>query len=543
MLPNLVTNATADVHHTESATVIHATSNANTDESLINRYTIERQTLNNKEVVEDLVFVPNGYSVDSTGSINASYEKPLSEGQDNLGFIGDTSNDDISQNTETYGCNSVILSEEDVVNIEVGTKVPDIGRGLTIIVTLCNCILIAMATGYVFALGVLFVGIIDEFQATRTEASPILSVFGAIIFGGGGVIGPLMNRFNGGVLCIIGSVLASIGLIITFFAPSLYVIVLSIGVMAGAGLAVPLILAFTTTGDLYDKQKDTMVTVVSICPAVGALIFPYMTSKLIDIYGWRGVMLIYGALVLNLVPIGYLNAIVKRRMNETLGPSVKTNWKDILDCTIFKNPLYLVIVYCVLFVNTLLPILNLFFVDMMRGKGFNVDTGSFMLSVNGFANMAGRILITFLTPFLKCARVGQWCVYLALVGLLLCLYVFVSTHTQLLVISIMYGLFWGMAIVSYPAMLLELSGPKRYTTAMGYCNLIGGAGGLIGGPVAGLIKDITGNYDLLFFGGACLAGAGSFLLGFMYIKIHCLSKDEKAVHNTACPDEFTCTQS
>ncbi|XP_050389765.1 monocarboxylate transporter 13 isoform X2 [Patella vulgata] len=520
MMPNGVANATADVY---------TASNAKTNKSTINQCTMECQTLKNNvdyaKGIEELVFVSHGHSVDNTTSINASHEKPLSEGQDNLGYIDDTSNGDISQSTERYGSNSVILSEEAQVNIEVGTKVPDIGRGLTVIVTICNCILIAMATGYVFALGVLLVGIIDEFQATRTEASPILSVFGAIIFGGGGVIGPLMNRFNGGTLCVIGSVLASIGLIITFFAPSLYVLVFSIGVMAGAGLAVPLILAFTTTGDLYDKHKDTMVTVVSICPAVGALIFPYMTSKLVDIYDWRGVMLIYGALVLNFVPIGYINAIVKRRMNGTLGPSVKTNWKDILDCTIFKNPLYLVIVYCVLFVNTLLPILNLFFVDMMRGKGFDVDTGSFMLSVNGFANMAGRILITFLTPFLKCARVGQWCVYLALVGLLLCLYVFVSTHTQLLVVSIMYGLFWGMAIVSYPAMLLELSGPKRYTTAMGYCNLIGGAGGLIGGPVAGLIKDITGNYDLLFFGGACVAGAGSFMLGFMYIKIHCLSKD------------------
>ncbi|KAK6196204.1 hypothetical protein SNE40_001474 [Patella caerulea] len=434
------------------------------------------------------------------------------EGHDNLGYLPDSVNGkhvpgrhkkengreereptpvEVIEDSNRYKKGSLTTetiksTKETITHVEIDTEDsgPKIGITLKIVLSISNCLMITVTIGLLYALSVLLIGIIDEFQASRSQASPIFSVFTAILFGGGGVVGPLMNRFNGGVLCMIGAILASAGCVISFFAQSVQVLILSVGVMTGIGLTVPFLLPFTSAGgNMYGKHRLTMITVTSICPGVGGVIFPVMTSKLVDIYDWRGVILIYGGLLLNCFPVGYLNYIVKRRFCNTLVQ--KVNLKDIFNCSLFRKPLYLVLVFCVFLMNTLLPTVNVFFVDMVRGKGFDVETGSLLLSINGFSNIAGRILITFLTPFLKCARVGQWSLYLSIVSATVSVFVVASTYSELMVTTIVYGLFWGMAIVSYPTMLLELSGPKRYTNAIGYCNLIGGIGGLIGGPTAG----------------------------------------------------------
>ncbi|XP_050389750.1 monocarboxylate transporter 13 isoform X2 [Patella vulgata] len=516
------------------------------------------------EVIElDDPSTKSGINVHSTAFKDDTVFSITKAGYDNLGYLSDSavngkyvreemkrrkneiepSPEDVFKKHKRYRkrrsttrtIKSIKESEIDV-EIEIGLG-PKIGKELKLTLSVCNFLMTIFVTGVLYAQGVLIVSIIDGFRVTRTEASPVVSVFAAIVFGGGGVVGPLMNRFNGGSLCMIGAVFGSAGFIISSFAPSIPVLVLSMGVMAGVGLTVPFILPFIAASDMYDKHRFTMLTIISLCPGIGGVVFPYMTSVLIDIYGWRGVVLIYGALFLNCFPVGYLNAIVKRRLSKKLGQ--RTNLKEMLNCSLFREPLYLVLVFCVFLMNTLLPTVNVFFVDMVRGKGFDVETGSFLLSVNGITNLGGRLIIIALTPVLKCSRVAQWSVYLAILSAAVCLYAFVVSYPHLLATTIVYGTFWGMAMISYPAMILEVSGPKNYPTAMGYSNLIGAIGGLIGVPIAGFIKDTTGNYDLVYFGTTVLGLVGSAMLLTMYIKTTCQKRREEKVNHPVFKNTFT----
>ncbi|XP_050401451.1 monocarboxylate transporter 6-like [Patella vulgata] len=226
--------------------------------------------------------------------------------------------------------------EWDDVDTESVTECSETSVDLTLktAVTVCNCIMIVLSVSLIAGIGVLFVGILDEFQTTRAEASPIMSVLTGILFAGGGIVGPLMNRFNGGYLCMIGGVLAFLGCLISFFSPSVPVLIIGCGVISGLGLTAPFLVTFVTTGEIFSTRRVTMLTIVGLCYGISGIIFPYVTSKLMDIFGWRGVFLIYGGALLNCVPIGYLNAIVKRQLKKTK----ETKIEDFLTFRCSGNP-------------------------------------------------------------------------------------------------------------------------------------------------------------------------------------------------------------
>ncbi|XP_050401441.1 monocarboxylate transporter 6 [Patella vulgata] len=393
-------------------------------------------------------------------------------------------------------------------------------------VTVCNCIMIVLAVGLIAGIGVLFVGILDEFQASRAEASPIMSVLTGILFGGGGIVGPLMNRFNGGYLCMIGGVLAFLGCLISFFSPSVPVLIIGVGVISGLGLTAPFLIAFVTTGEIFSTRRVTMLTIVGLCYGISGVIFPYVTSKLMDIFGWRGVFLIYGGALLNCVPIGYLNAIVKRQLKT----AKKTKIEDVLNISLFRKPMFLVLAFSILISTIFLPTVNFFFVDMIREKGLDVDTGSTLLSINGFSNVVGRLIVITLSVALKVDLVVQYTLYLAIASITATGFVFAVTYTELLVPSIIFGLFWGMTGLSYPSMLLELSGPKRYASAFGYCNFLGGIAELCGGPLAGMIKDETGSYDVVYYITTGMGLLASSIIACMFIIKHC--QKQNSSHTT-----------
>ncbi|ESP05205.1 hypothetical protein LOTGIDRAFT_102263, partial [Lottia gigantea] len=341
----------------------------------------------------------------------------------------------------------------------------------------------------------------------------------------GGVFGPVINKYNGGYVCVISGFVAFAGCIISFFATSVVILIFSNGVLTAVGLSTPFLLPFVIVGEIFEeKRRGFMITIISLAPGIGTVLFPFLTGFLSDKYGWRGTILIYGGLVLNVIPIGFLNASVKKTLNKSHHASPKS-LKDIFTFSLFRKKEFLVLVFCIFLLNTLFPTINLFFIDMIRDKGFDIATGSALLSINGFMNVGGRLVNMAISPFIKLSRMVQWTVFLFIVSVTVSFYVVFNDYAYLLGTSIVYGFFWGMCIISYPAMLLDIAGQKRYANAIGYTNLIGGISGLFGAPAAGFIKDTTGSYDYVYYGTTAL---GLLACVFLLITIFKRSRRRKS---------------
>ncbi|ESO94102.1 hypothetical protein LOTGIDRAFT_147536 [Lottia gigantea] len=248
----------------------------------------------------------------------------------------------------------------------------------------------------------------------------------------------------------------------------------------GIGLSLTFLLPFTVVGEMFEEKRVTMVTVVSVFIGVGNVYFPFLISVLNEVFGWRGTFLIIGAYFLNCVPVGILIMFFRKRREQLVGIQ-KTDFKSLLNC----EPAFLVVSLNCFIMTILFTILNTFFVDMMRSRHFDVQDGPFLLSINGFASIGGRVLLTDKSPFLKCKRMTIWPLFLFLCSVTVLTFAYFETYNQLLVICILYGLFWGSCAVLYPAIVMDISGLKMYSTALGYINFIGGVAGMFGGPLAG----------------------------------------------------------
>ncbi|XP_046547430.1 monocarboxylate transporter 2-like [Haliotis rubra] len=187
----------------------------------------------------------------------------------------------------------------------------------------------------------------------------------------------------------------------------------------------------------------------------------------------------------------------------------KESFVETLNLGLFKDFAFIVLGICLFILMSLLPSINFFFVDMTISKGFDAQTGSYLLSLIGLSSLGGRFLYLFVRPVVKVSQVtvfATMCMVLA--GSLLPL-VLANTYPSLVAAVVCYGIPFGSCSVAYPTLMYEIAGPKRYASAVGYCETICGLGAFLGGPIAGTVKDITNSYDgVVFSTMAAMAACG-----------------------------------
>ena len=102
----------------------------------------------------------------------------------------------------------------------------------------------------------------------------------------------LTNHFGFRAVIIGGSLLGSLGLSTSFWAPSVDLLFLTTGIITGIGFCMvytPSVVAIS----FYFRKKRALATGIALCGSgVGMFIFAPLTTWLIDNYGIRGTFLI-----------------------------------------------------------------------------------------------------------------------------------------------------------------------------------------------------------------------------------------------------------
>lgn len=115
-----------------------------------------------------------------------------------------------------------------------------------------------------------------------------------------------VNWYGCRAVTIGGAILASTCVIISVFAPNVFTLFITIGVGTGLGFGLIYLPAIVSVTVYFEKYRS-LATGIAVCGSgVGTFVFAPVTDTLITTYGWRGAMLIMGALILNCVIFGAL---------------------------------------------------------------------------------------------------------------------------------------------------------------------------------------------------------------------------------------------
>lgn len=187
--------------------------------------------------------------------------------------------------------------------------------------------------GFIASLAIYYVEFKDAFSDSHGLIS--LSVFLPTgIFGSVGLLsGMFLNKFGVRITAITGSLLLAIGVGVCAYVPNVIFLFVFLGAFAGTGCSF-VYLSVTMGLCSYFKLKGRLLMpLVTMGEAAGTIIFPPLTSYLIEIYFWRGSLLLMSGVMLQSTVCAMMYS-VKNLHHQEIKSSHKKQTKDKYPCLI-----------------------------------------------------------------------------------------------------------------------------------------------------------------------------------------------------------------
>ncbi|XP_066587939.1 uncharacterized protein [Prorops nasuta] len=189
---------------------------------------------------------------------------------------------------------------------------PDGGWGWVVLISALTVNL--LIPGTLKSFGVLFVEFLHVFKSSSTAASwmPALCYF---LYNSLGPLSSILSKkYSYKTVTLIGGAFASCGMMLSYFANSVTYLYVSYGLMVGigAGLTYPPTIYIVTA--YFEKWRGFANGLCVSGSAIGTILLPPFLQYLLDCFGYRGAVLIMGALTLNTLVCAMLYHPVEQHM-------------------------------------------------------------------------------------------------------------------------------------------------------------------------------------------------------------------------------------
>lgn len=194
---------------------------------------------------------------------------------------------------------------------------PDGGWGWFVV--LGSFLLHVIADGIVYSFGVFYMEFLTYFKGGKGETAWVGSLVPGVTLLVGPVASALTNRYGCRAVTIAGAIVAAIGFILSLFAPNIYYLFFSFGVLSGLGFGLMYLPAIVSVSHYFDKKRS-FATGIAVCGSgIGTFIFAPVSKLLVDEYTWKGAVLIEAGIILNCILCGALfrPLVVKHERADT----------------------------------------------------------------------------------------------------------------------------------------------------------------------------------------------------------------------------------
>ncbi|XP_067667574.1 monocarboxylate transporter 6-like [Haliotis asinina] len=395
-----------------------------------------------------------------------------------------------------------------------GAQTPELTSSAKLIV-LVSCICINfLSKGFALGLGVVFVQILDVFSATRAQTSLMQSLCVGIMYTGAIICSPIVQKLGPATSVILGAILSLGGCVGASFAPNVDVLIVTVGFITGFGLCLAYFSSFMVVSTVMTKHKTVGVSLISAGAGFGAFLSPQLTRLLLDVYGWRGAFLLLGGINFNLCVLGFtIRCLTKPLLlNKTsrLDPKPKTK---LFNIRVLKNVSYTIFVFCQLPIWTFYGGLLIFIVDIAENRGYSLEAASLLLSAFTVSGAVGSLLGGLLDSVLNIPALLSSAVALSVCGLLSFGLIYFYDYGAMVALTVGLGILIYVVDVCIPIIVHQLCGHAMYASALSFYFGISGVASISSGPLNGAIRDLTGDYIMMFY----LAGGVAPFIGVVFL--------------------------
>lgn len=371
--------------------------------------------------------------------------------------------------------------------------------------------LVTLMLGTLYAWGVFVPTLQEYFDASRAEVMLPFSV-ASIVFALGMIpAGRALDKRGPRLVVLLGGVLAGSGYLLSSWADSLPLLVLSYGAVAGAGIALGYSGAAIAGVRWFPDYKGTATGILVGGFGLGAMVFgPIGHWLVVQLGGWQpafrvfgiafGVVIVLFSLILRAPPPGWkpkgwdptaanrIRAIENTGIDFSAGGAVRTvefvgMWFQFMLLTAGGFAI----------ITNMVPFAR-------DHQGFSPQAAVWLVSLYSLLNFAGRLVlgplsdrIGRLVTFIICGALMTF----ALAAIPLSL---VFAAPWLLYLSVMLGgAAFGGCLALSPALTADIWGLKNLGVNYGLMFTAWGMGSVVGPFIAGRVYDTLGRYEPAFW--------------------------------------------
>jgi len=356
--------------------------------------------------------------------------------------------------------------------------------------------------------------LLAEFHASRATTASPMSFIWITAAALGPVAGWLVARRNPRVVVMTGLGATALGLLLGARAPTLPIMIASVGIAVGVGLGLTgLSTQAALLADSYSRRRGVAMG-IAFSGAMAAFTLGPITQRLITAVGWRGAFVWHAAALLALIPIAWyvLPARLGGHGPGATGPAAAAGHERSLARVVRSLPFWsLLVVFSVppLFGYLATTQHALYF----PARGISVAEASIMLGAGGVLAASGRVLAGILADRAGAALAGLLSYSLSTAGVL-CLLAMETWPSRLFAYGYVFFLFLplGSRATIVSVLLGRIAGPRNYGPVFGLLGIGNSLGAAAGPWLSGAIFDRTHSYLTLYLTTLGFAAAGLFAL-------------------------------
>ncbi|EEC03824.1 monocarboxylate transporter, putative, partial [Ixodes scapularis] len=113
------------------------------------------------------------------------------------------------------------------------------------------------------------------------------------------ISGPLAHKFTARPVALVGGFISALGLMLCFFATSIQYLVVTLGIVHAIGSGMVFVVIPTVINEHFLKYRGLAMGINFAGSTMGTFVFPKLLEFFSHHYGFRGALLLFGALSLH----------------------------------------------------------------------------------------------------------------------------------------------------------------------------------------------------------------------------------------------------
>ncbi|KAI0462821.1 hypothetical protein LJB42_003624 [Komagataella kurtzmanii] len=421
-----------------------------------------------------------------------------------------------------------------IFEVDAEEDFPDGGwdAWLVVIGALCGCTPIL---GLINSIGPIesYISTHQLEETSTTVIAWIFSIFTAVGYMSGILVGVLVDEFGVKIPMLVGSIFHLMGLVATAECKTVYQFILAFSVCTGMGTSLCLTSNMAVIPHWFKRNKAKATGIATIGGSLGGVVFPLMMKSLYDKVGFQWTMRIVGLVCFALNMMAFF--LIKTRLSGKTGvfdipefdqngqkfSFVRKSWlrfeqfsvyvTKLIDFKAFKEAKYTCCVIAFALSELMLVCCMTYLMSYFIKRGHSSATAFNMIIIVNATGILGRFV-----PGIAADRYG---VYNVMIGMLVTLgivqfvlWLSLGQHLwSLYTFSVLFGFFSASVLSLSPVCLSAISPTKDFAKRFSTAFLVVGFVSLMGLPIGGAIIDNASisNYNnfIVYTGILCAASS------------------------------------